>query len=286
MRYELPPLDKLDSRRFLIAIRALADSLSYGTDPSPYRGGGNEYAQSRLYQPGDAVRTIDWRITARTGKFYVKEFETPKRMACYLLIDTSASMTVSSTSRSKYEVATLIAGGLALACLDRVSPVAVLGVGERELRYQPSLSRNKIMEWLHQLRRYDVNEETRLAARLKELGALLNERSLIVVLSDMHEPAAIRPLKRLGQKHDVVVLQLIDPAEQRMGGVGFVRGREAETGRHLTTRGRRMGLDQDALVEALRRGRVDLLPINTGEKYAWRLRHFFKARGLLGKGAR
>jgi uncharacterized protein (DUF58 family) len=286
MRYELPPFEKLDSRRFALAVRALADSLSYGTDPSPYRGGGTEYVQSRLYQPGDSVRAIDWRITARTGKFFVKEFETPKRMPCYLLIDTSASMTVSSTSKSKYQTATMIAGGLALACLDRVSPVAVVGVGERELRYQPSLSRDKIMEWLHKLRIYDMNESTQLSMRLRELGPMLSERSLIIVLSDLHQPDAIRPLKRLGQKHDVVAIQLIDPAERGLRGAGFLRAREAETGRNLTTRGRRMGLDQEALMQSMRRGRVDLFPIVTSEKYAWRLRHFFKHRGLLGRGAR
>jgi len=286
MQYELPQHDKLDSRRFALAIRALADSLNYGTDPSPYLGGGTEYVQSRHYQAGDPVRSIDWRITARTRKYHIKEFETPKRMPCYLLVDTSASMTVSSTERSKYHTATLIAGGLALACLDRVSPVAVVGVGQRELRYPPSLSRDKIMEWLHKLRSYDVNESTLLATRIRELGPLLTERALIVALSDLHQPSAIRPLKRLGQQHDVVAIQLIDPAEQQLRGGGFLRAREAETGRNLTTRGRRMAGDQQALVQSMRRGRVDLFRIVTNQPYAWRLRHFFQHRGLLGKGAR
>jgi uncharacterized protein (DUF58 family) len=286
MRYQLENHDTLDSRQFLIAVRALADSLSYGTDTSPFLGSGTEYVQSRLYQPGDPVRSIDWRITARTCKFHVKEFETPKRMPCYLLIDTSASMTVSSVARSKYETAVFLAGGLALACLDRISPVAVLAVGERELRYNPSLSRDKIMQWLHRLRRYDVNETTQLQSRLRELGPLLTSRSLVIVLSDLHQPAAIGPLKRLGQQHDVVAIQLIDPAERGLRGAGFVRGREAETGRVTTTRGRRMGIDQEALVQELKRGRVDHLAVETDQRYAWRLRHFFKSRGLLGRGSR
>jgi uncharacterized protein (DUF58 family) len=286
LRYELADRVKLDTRRFVLAIRALADSLSYGTDASPYRGGGLEYVQSRLYQPGDPVRWLDWRITARTRKFHVKEYETPKRMPCYLLVDTSASMAVSSTKTSKYETAVFIAGGIALACLDRISPVAVLGVGERELRYNPSLSRDKIMQWLLVLRRYDVNEHTHLSERLREIGPVLSERSLIIVLSDLNQPDSIAPLKRLGQEHDVVAIQITDPAERSLRGAGFIRGREAETGRNLTTRGKRMGIDQSTLVAELRRGRVDHFPVVTNEKYAWRLRHFFKARGLLGKGAR
>ncbi len=284
--YQLNSIDTLDSRQFALAVKRLADSLSYGTDASPFLGSGTEYVQSRLYQPGDPVRSIDWRITARTRKFHVKEFETPKRMPCYLLVDTSASMTVSSTKRSKYATAVYMAGGLAFACLDRISPVAVLGVGETDLRYTPSLSRDKIMQWMHKLRHYNVQEHTMLTDRIRELGPLLTHRSLIIVLSDLHQPDAVGPLKRLAQQHDVVALQLQDPAEVTLRGAGYVRAREAESGQPLTTRGKNVGIDQETLTQDLKRGRVDHLLIRTDQPFAYQLRHFFKSRGLLGRGAR
>ena len=283
---QIQSIETLSSRQFVMAVKRLADSLSYGTDASPFLGSGTDYVQSRLYQPGDPVRSIDWRITARTKKVHVKEFETPERLPCYLLVDSSASMTVSSHHRSKYETAVFIAGGLAFACLDRISPVAVIGVGETDLRYQPSLSRDKIMQWLHRLRTYNFNEQTMLSERLKELGPMLSTRSLIIVLSDLHQPDAITPLKTLGQQHDVVALQLSDPAEQELNGVGFLRARESETGRSITTRGHNLGIDQEELKQELNRAQVDHLLMPTDQSVEYRLRHFFKSRGLLGRSVR
>jgi uncharacterized protein (DUF58 family) len=183
----LDTIDGLDARQFFLAVKKLADSLGYGSDRSPFVGSGIEFAQSRPYLPGDPVRFIDWRVTARTGKPYVKEYESPRRLPCFLLLDTSASMTISSGPRSKYAVALQLAGGLAFACLDRVSPV---GVGGKELRVEPSLSSARVLEWLHQLRRFRYDEPTTIARRVADLAPTLTSRSLILVLSDLHDPDA------------------------------------------------------------------------------------------------
>lgn len=284
--YTLPTIDRLDSRQFVIAIKRLADHLSYGADRSPYVGSGVEYVQSRHYQAGDPVKAMDWKVTARTRKYHVKEYESPKRMPVYLLIDTSASMTISSTPVSKYARAVHIAGGIAFSCLDRFSPVALMGVGERSLRYTPSLSRDRVLQWLHEMRHYHVVEQTFLARRLAELGALLIQRTLVIILSDLNDPAALAPLRQLAQQHDCVAIQFRDPAESHLRGAGFLRAREAETGVPFVTRGHRLGIDQAKWEQELKRGRVDHLVLPTDEPFVHRLRHFFKSRGLLGKGTR
>jgi uncharacterized protein (DUF58 family) len=278
--------DVLDSRKFLVAVKRLADSLNYGMDSSPFLGAGVEYVQSRPYQYGDPIKLIDWRVTARTRKVHVKEYEAPKRMPVYLLVDTSASMTISSHHPSKYETAVFIAGGLAFASLERISPVGLLGVGGRRLHVRPSLSRDQVLQWLHRLRTFRYNEPTSLGARLIELTPSLTQRVLVIVLSDLHDPRAIPALKRLAQEHDCAVLQLRDPAEDRLHGVGFVRAGEAETGRPFVIRGRLRGLDPMLMEEQLKKAGVDFLLIQTDRPYVSRVRQFFKHRNLLGRGAR
>jgi uncharacterized protein (DUF58 family) len=275
----------LDARQFNLAVKKLADSLSYGTDRSPFLGAGVEYVQSRPYQYGDPIKLIDWRVTARTRKVHIKEYEAPRRMPVYLLVDTSASMTISSHHRSKYETAVFLAGGLALACLDRISPVGLLGVGGRNLHVRPSLSKDRILQWLHRLRTFRYDEPTSLGARLVELMPSLLERVLVIVLSDLHDPTALPAMKRLGQQHDCAVLQLCDPAEDRLRGVGFVRAGEAETGRAFVIRSRLRG-DPASVQDQLKKAGIDALLIRTDEPFVSRVRQFFKLRDLLGRGAR
>jgi uncharacterized protein (DUF58 family) len=278
--------DALTWRQFVLAVRKLADSFSYGTDHSPFLGSGIEFVQSRPYQAGDPVRAIDWRVTARTGRIFVKEYEAPKRLPCYLLLDTSASMTVSSERRSKYAVALHLAGGLALACLERVSPVGVVGLGDRELRIEPSLSSAQVLQWLHRLRRFRYDEGTAVGRRIAELAPTLTSRAVVIVLSDLHDEQALPRLKLLAQRHDCVALQLQDPAERGLRGAGFLRAREAETGRPIVTPGRRRWLDPDAVARDLRRSGIDHLLIETDQPFVQNVRQFFKARDLLGRGAR
>lgn len=282
----LHSVDHLTARQFQLAVKKLADDISYGSDRSPFLGSGVEFAQSRPYQWGDPVRSIDWRVTARVGRVYVKEYEAPKRMPCYLLIDTSASMAAGSVRRNKYAVAVHLAGGLAFAALDRVSPVGVLGVGGREFRIQPSLSKDQVLQWLHRLRHYRFDEPTSLGRKIAELAPSLTSRAVVIVLSDLHDADCLRSLKLLAQKHEVAVLQLHDPAERSLRGAGLIRAREAETGREVVTLGRSAGVDIEPTVRELHRAGVDHLLVEIDKTYVQSVRQFFRGRNLLGRGVR
>jgi uncharacterized protein (DUF58 family) len=286
MHAQLEVADRLDERQFMLAVKRLADSLSFGVDPSPFLGSGIEYVQSRLYQPGDPIKAIDWRVTARTGKVFLKEYEAPKRMPVYLVIDTSASMCVTSRSISKYAWAVQLAGGLALAALSRVSPVGLIGGGEREFDSHPTLSRERVFVWLHNLRHYRFDERTTVGRKLRRLAGVLENRSLIVVISDMHDPDAAPALKLMAQAHDCVVLQLRDPAEEGRIGGGLFRAEEAETGRSFVASGRSNWLDVEAIQSELKRAGIDHLVLPIHQRFLPRLRGFFRRRNNLGKGTR
>jgi len=266
-----------DARQFELAVRRLANALSYGQESSPFLGAGIEYVQSRLYQPGDPVRFMDWRVTGRTGRLHVKEYEAPRQMPVYLLVDTSGSMCVSSQPLSKYAWAVQVAGGLALAAVDHMNPVGLLTVGERELHQTPTLSRSTLLQWMHQLRTYRFEEGTTLGRRIRELIPRVPSRCLLVVLSDLHDPDAVAAVKLMAQHHDCRVLRFEDPAEGGRIHGGIFRGAEAETGREFVAHGRSRWFGEQQTHELSRAG-VDYLNLRIDQPVLPRLRHFLKSR--------
>jgi uncharacterized protein (DUF58 family) len=192
-------------------------------------------------------------------------------------------MTVSSTRRSKYANVVHIAGGLAFACLDRVSPVGVVGVGGRSLRVEPSLSRGQVLQWLHAFRTFRYDEPTTLGRRVAELAPTLANRCLVIVLSDLHDPGAVPALKLLAQQHDCVAIRLHDQAETGVRGAGFLRAGEAETGRVFVTRCARQWIEPEATATELKRAGVDHLLIRTDRPFVADLRNFLKDRNVLGR---
>jgi uncharacterized protein (DUF58 family) len=278
--------DPVDSKQFEVTVKHLANSLAFGQEESVFHGAGLEIAQSRLYVAGDPVKFIDWKVSARVGKLYIKEFQEPKQMPLYLLLDTSASMCVTSQPLSKYAWAVRIASGIALAAQGNMTPVGLLGCGARELHVRPTLSRNVVMEWSHQLRLHDFLEETSLGQRAHEIAPSLKRRTMVIVLSDLHDPGAFPALQVLSQEHDCIVLHLQDPAELRVQGSGFFRGVEAESGRAFVGHGRRAYVDAEGWKSELTRFGIDYLHLRTDLPILAPLRHFLQRRGIGGTKTR
>ncbi len=282
----LGPPGELAHGDFQFVVRRLADDLAFGTDASTFTGSGIEYAQSRPYEPGDSVRAMDWRLTARTGRAFVKEYESLKRMGVHLLVDTSASMGIGMAELTKHDLAVWCAAAIGLLAQRRLSPVAVHGGGERETRFEPSLLATDLWHAVEPLRRSTACEGTRIGRRLSQVATRARRASVIVVLSDLHDPEAIPALKRLAQRHDCIVLHLCDPAESGETGGGFFRGEEAETGRAFLGWGRSRWAVTDPITQQLRHAGLDHLLLQIDQPFLPRLTGFLRQRGALGKGTR
>ena len=269
-------------RQFEFEVKRLADSLSFGGDPSRYLGSGLEYAQSRPYEPGDPIKLMDWRVTARVGKPYVKEYEASRQVPLYLCVDTSASMCVGSVEQGKYYWAVRLAAGLALAGLERMSPVGVISGGERDLRITPTLSAPTVMQWSEGLRQYDFRERTQLSTRLRSLAASLKARSVVCLFSDLHDPEALSALELLNASHEVIVFWLQDPAEAKLPRGGIFRTREAETGHRAVLNGRTPLDNVDRIRESLVQSGIEFLHIPVDQPVLPRVRYFLKHRKSLG----
>jgi uncharacterized protein (DUF58 family) len=280
----LSPPDELVHADFEMVVRRLADDLAFGTDMSLFVGSGLEYAQSRPYAPGDSVKMMDWRLTARTGKPFVKEYETLKRTCVYLVVDTSASMAVSSSRLTKHDMAVWIASAVGLVAQRRLSPVAVVGGGERETRFEASLNRSDLWRALEPLRTGVFDEGTRLSERLAMLDVRAERTSVVMVLSDLHEPGIMTSLRHLAQRHDCVVVHLVDPAEVGPLRAGFYLGQEAETGRTFLGRGRARWERVKEYESELARSGIDCVRLRPDEPFVGPLRQFLSARSASMRG--
>ncbi len=280
--------EKPDPRSFYLAIRALADALVFGQEASRFRGAGLEYEQSRPYQQGDPVRHIDWRVSARAGKPFLKEYEAPRQIPVVLLLDGSASMRLSSIpGTSKLETALTIAGALALASLDRVNPVGFLGLETRGKHWAPTTSAPSVLRVLEEFRQARGDEGTAVGERLRSMLPSLPSKSLLVCLSDLHDPTAPDALRAAAQIHDCIVIRPRDPLENPSALGGIFRAAEAETRRSFTLGLRRASASppSQSTVEILQKAAIDCLELPLEKPFAADLRRFLSHRARRRTGA-
>lgn len=281
----LPAPDELAQGDFEMVVRRLADDLAFGVDHSRFVGSGIEYAQSRAYAPGDSIKMMDWRITARLGRPFVKEYDSPKRTSVYIVLDTSRSMSVASTALSKHALAVWIASALGLIAQRRMSPVAIIGAGERTTPFHPSLNRADLWRALDPLRTAAPRgERTSLGTRLDELSTRARRASVIIALSDLHDPGALAALRHSAQRHDCIAIHFSDPAEGGRLKAGFFRGEEAETGRAFVSHSRASWEHEGTMRTDLARAGVSYLRLSTHDPFIAPLRHFLSFRPMLGGG--
>ncbi|GBD06623.1 hypothetical protein HRbin21_00419 [bacterium HR21] len=221
-----------------LRARAVVEGFLIGLHRSPYHGFSVEFAEHRQYQPGDEPRLIDWKVYARTDRFYVKRFEQETNVRTLLALDCSASMGFRYKSPvSKWDYAALCAAALAYLLLRQKDAVG-LALYDTELRaYQPPSARaSHFSVLLELLQSAEPKGQTQLATALSELAERLHRRSLVVVMSDfLDDPAeSVAALRRLrAQKHEVLAFQILEPVERTLAGARAAEFRDLETGERM-----------------------------------------------------
>lgn len=275
--------ERLDRKKFELAIRKLADSLNYGSDPSIFLGSGIDYAQSRPYQEGDSVKSIDWKITARTQRYHVKTYEAPKMMNFYFLLDTSASFCLSTQSLSKYALALHIATALGSIAQQRLSAVGVMSIGEQKTNLNPTLSQQALLHTAFRLQTYNLGEKTLFLQSANELLSLLHERAVVIVLSDFQDPQALNALRRIATQHDTVAIHLSDPAERPQKQFAFIRAQSAETDQFQTLYSGENRFNFSEIEKQMMTSQIDYIHLFTDRPFIPALRYFLQNRNLFGR---
>lgn len=285
-------------RRLRVLSLRLVDELFAGEYHSAFRGRGVEFAEVREYQPGDDVRTIDWNVTARENKPFVKTFDEERELTIVLAVDLSASGAFGSADEAKRERAAEVAAVLALAAAKNGDKTGLLLFTDRaELMVPPEKGLKHATRIIRDALGYEPQGAgTDLAGALEELSRTLRKKSVVFLFSDFldttpgapGEPLYLRPLRALASRHDVVAVTVRDPREGRIDRGAMYAVQDLETGERrlvdlTSTRARRAyslaAVERDAaLARALASAGADRIDISTDGPYIDALLRFFTRR--------
>jgi uncharacterized protein (DUF58 family) len=274
-------------RRIEINTKHLVDHGVAGNYHSVFKGRGVEFSEVRPYQPGDDVRSIDWNRTARMGAPFVKVFHEERDLTIFLVVDVSGSLRYGSRAIAKRELAAELAALLAFAALRNQDRVGAALVSDRlELFLPPQRRRNRALRLVHEILSRPARGGTDLEASLQAVLSNLRQRSVLFVISDFVGQLPRAALQRAASRHDLVVLELVDPRDLEPPAVGPLVLEDAETGEVALVDGRRAAAaeiqrtraERQALERLLTGLAVDRLELRTDRPYLPELVTFFDRR--------
>jgi uncharacterized protein (DUF58 family) len=285
-------------RQVEIRTRRLVDAAMGGEYHSVFKGRGMDFDEVREYVPGDEVRTIDWNVTARSGKPFVKKFSEERELTILLMVDVSASGNFGSTSQSKRELSAELASVLAFSAIGNNDKVGLILFSDQIEQYiPPKKGRRHVLRVVREVLYFEPkNRGTDIVQALDFANRVLQRRAVTFLISDFQatgDPArtmsALQSALRLTHtRHDLVAMHIRDRREEELPDVGVLAIEDAETGELLELRTSdpkvraRFAEVSRRNVETLRRmlnaESIDTLELQTGISYVPPLMNFFKTR--------
>ena len=200
-----------------LKARTIVEGFLSGLHRSPFKGFSVEFAEYRQYIPGDDLSTIDWKVFARSDRYYVKKFEEETNLDAHLMLDVSGSMGYGSTAMTKFEYGACLAASLAYLMNRQRDAVGLTAFDDKIVAMLPTGSRSgHLRNILLTLDRLTLGRETNVSKPLQQIVDSLSKRGLVVLISDLFDDAdaVIRGLKHFQHRgNDVIVFQVLDPDE-------------------------------------------------------------------------
>jgi uncharacterized protein (DUF58 family) len=288
----LSPELMAEVRRIHIHTGQRVTEVMAGEYKSLFKGRGMEFEEVREYVPGDDVRTIDWNVTARMQRPFVKEFREERELVVMILVDISASGDFGTRGSTKNEVAARLAATLAFAAVRNNDKVGLILFSDRIERFvPPKKGRGHVWRVIKEILDCERRGSgTDLAEALSFLTKVVRRKAVVFLVSDFLSEAddLATPLRLVNRRHDLVVFQISDPRERALPDVGFLALEDAESGAatwiDTSSSAVRARYAQRAqarsadLATRLRRLRVDLVQISTDEGVVGPLTRYFRQR--------
>ena len=278
-------------RRIELMTRKTVTEALAGDYKSAFRGSGMEFDEVREYQAGDDVRSIDWNVTARQGRPFIKRFHEERELTVFLAVDLSASGRFGGGDESKKDLAAQVGATLAFSAIKSNDKVGLLLFTDRvELFIPPAKGTTHAMRLLREILGFQPQGRgTAIGPALDFLGRVLRKRAVVFLLSDfIGDEDFDQALRRTAHRHDLVALSLTDPTEAQLPDAGVVEVEDAESGERMLVDtgsaavrrayGAHFAEEAARLQQRLQRSGVDTLNLTVGEDFAKPLTAFMRRR--------
>ena len=279
-------------RHIEIKTRGLSNQIFAGEYHSAFKGKGMTFSEVREYQYGDAIRDVDWNVTARFNHPYVKIFEEERELTVMLLVDVSGSRKFGTQSQYKQELMTEIAAVLSFSAINNNDKIGVILFSDKIERFiPPQKGRKHILRIIKELLDFEPeSNKTDIAGALEFLTNAIKKRSIGFVISDFIDSDFKTALTIANRKHDIVGLRVYDKREAEIHNMGLVKMIDAETGKFnwVDTASKKVRNSYSQwwnehsamLKHTFKLSGVDFASVSTGKDYVKPLIMLFKRRGV------
>ena len=273
-----------------IKTRHIVNNIFGGEYHSAFKGMGMEFAEVREYYPGDDIRAIDWNVTAKTGKPFIKKYDEERELTVMLIVDVSASGFFGTGDSLKSDIMIELASILSFSAIKNNDKVGLLLFSDKiEEFIPPKKGKSHVLRVIREMIYHKAKDrKTDISIALEHIQKVLKRKSIIFLLSDFWDDSYQQTMKLINKKHDLINIQILDKAEIAIPKLGMVKFHDAETQKSawIDTNNKQVQNistkyiqnKNKVIKEFCKKNKIDFISIDTAEGYLNPLEQFFSNR--------